>query len=467
MCRKTAGGTPGSSTTAVSGKLPETEVAGHATREAMFRDFGNTARQEPRCPTRGRNPLAYSGLTLWLACTALLPAIAGSHPTRGNEPPEAKPEERIAVSTLGYRPPGSLYLLSGMSFSSLNFIDSQRLLFTFHEFQLLHRTNDASSSDDDEMIHALVLDAQDGRVSATAQWRMHDRGRYLWPLTDGRFLVRQRDIYSITDGSLQLHTFLKSPTRVRVTELSPDGRLLAVEREVERHTPEDHVKAVEQAASFGDDSPAEDTEIDLVSMDTLTVEQRIRVELPIVLPVTSSGYIGVEEGKKSDEYILQFFPFHGQEITLGSVASACRPREMFLNATALMIESCGPNTPDTFIDTWTAGGKKLWQGRRDGRSVSPTLAASRNGNRFAIGLLQITHPVNLADSLTDSDVKAQVVQVFDTNTGALLLTTYASPILMSGQNFALSPDGDRLAVLRDGAINIYKVPAAAPTPAQK
>ena len=42
------------------------------------------------------------------------------------------------------------------------------------------------------------------------------------------------------------------------------------------------------------------------------------------------------------------------------------------------------------------------------------------------------------------------------------MSTAASPVLTAGQNFALSDDGERLAVLHDGAIEIYKVPAAPP-----
>ena len=61
----------------------------------------------------------------------------------------------------------------------------------------------------------------------------------------------------------------------------------------------------------------------------------------------------------------------------------------------------------------------------------------------------------------DEDVREQVVQVFDSATGALLLTTNASPILCAGENFALSDDGEHLAVLREGAIEIYKVPPLA------
>jgi hypothetical protein len=73
-------------------------------------------------------------------------------------------------------------------------------------------------------------------------------------------------------------------------------------------------------------------------------------------------------------------------------------------------------------------------------------------------VLHISHTIDLADSLNDEDVREQVVQVFDSATGALLMSTTASPVLTAGQNFALSDDGGRLAVLRQGAIEIYKVP---------
>ena len=146
---------------------------------------------------------------------------------------------------------------------------------------------------------------------------------------------------------------------------------------------------------------------------------------------------------------------------LGRVASTCTPHENFLNQKALVIESCGPKSGEIFLDAWTTDGKKLWTGHRDGHLVWPTFAYSRKGDRFALSMLHVTHLIDLLDSLNDEDVREQVVQVFDSATGALLMATNASPILTAGQNFALSDDGERLAVLREGAIEIYNVPSPA------
>jgi hypothetical protein len=389
--------------------------------------------------------------------------LSGS--SHSNPPPPPGPEERIPVDPLGYRPPGPLYMLSKKVFSSLNFIDAHHLLFTFHQSRLLQRERNPQPSEDDQVIRAVVLRVSDGQVQESSEWRMHDRGRYLWSLGDGKFLIRERNSYFLTDSSLKLRPYVDVASPVYATEVSPDGRILVVEHEYEKHTSEEHTRLEAQAAKFGDPLPSEDTQITLMDVPSRQVLAALHTHLPVTVPITSTGYVGVTQGKGQDEFLVSFIPFDGQPLVLGKVASTCTPHENFLNPKALMIESCGPKSPDVYLDAWTIDGKKLWTGHREGHLVWPTLAYSGTGNRFAVGLLRATHFVDLADSLNDEDVREQVVQVFDSVTGALLLTTNASPILTSGANFALSEDGEHLAVLRAGAIEIYKVPSpAAPAP---
>jgi hypothetical protein len=353
-------------------------------------------------------------------------------------------------------------MLSGRSFTSLDFIDTQHLLFTFHQPRLMQREAHVDRSEDDQVIKAVVLSLPGGDTQASTEWRMHDRSRYLWPLGDGRFLVRQRNSYLLTDASLKLHSYIEVPTAILSTEVSPDGRVLVVEHEYERHTPEQHSKLEQQAEQFGDAPPAEDTQITMVDVETRDVLAALRTNLPSHIPVTSTGYAAVAKdkpGKVQDDFQVRFTPFQGKEVILGKVASTCTPHQEFLNQKALMIESCGPRSPDVYLDVWTTDGKKLWNGQRDGHLVWPNFAYSRDGQRFAVSFLSVAHYVDLLDSISDEDVHGQVVQVYDAATGALLLATPASPVLAAGQNFALSAKGDRLAVLHDGAIEIYKVPA--------
>lgn len=393
---------------------------------------------------------------------AMLVLMLGVSPLSGlshsNQPSGPGPEERIMVGPLGYRPPGTLYMLSGRAFSSLDFIDADHLLFTFHQPRLMRREQNAGRSDDDQVIQALVLSLPGGAVQASSEWRMHDRSRYLWPVGDGKFLVRQRDAYSLTDASLKLRPYIDVATPVLATQISPDGRIIVIEHQFERHTAEQHAKLEAQAVQFGESPPAEDTQITLMDTGSREVLGALHTESPINIPITSNGYVGVAKEDGHDQFLVRFIPFEGQSVVLGKVASTCTPRENFLNQKALVIESCGPKSADIFLDAWTTEGKKLWNGHREGHFVWPIYAYSRTGGRFAVSVLHISHTIDLADSLNDEDVREQVVQVFDSATGALLMSTTASPVLTAGQNFALSDDGGRLAVLRQGAIEIYKVP---------
>jgi hypothetical protein len=397
-------------------------------------------------------PAAVITLVLWLAGVPLL----GSSHDKQPRPPE--PEERIPVGPLGYRPPGPLYMLSGKAFASLDFIDAHHLVFTFHQPRLMRREANPGRFDNDQVIQALTLDLPDGTVQASAEWRMHDRSRYLWPLGAGRFLVRQRNTFSLTDASLKLHPYIDVATPVLQTEVSPDGHILVVEHQYERHTPEEHSKLEAQARQYGEPPPAEDTQITVLKIASREVLAALKTENPIHVPITSTGYVGVAKDKGEDQFLIRFIPFEGESLVLGRVASTCTPHEEFLSPDALMIESCGPKSPDVYLDAWTTKGKKLWNGQREGHLVWPTFAYSRTSGRFAVSLLHVNHFIDLVDSLNDEDVREQVVQVFDSATGALLMATTASPILTAGQNFALSEDGERLAILREGAIEIYKVP---------
>jgi hypothetical protein len=407
-----------------------------------------------------RIPPSVTVLLLWLASASL----NGLSHTK--DPAGPAPAERIPVEPLGYRAPGPLYMLSARAFSSLDFIDAHHLLFTFHQSRLLHREANEGKLENDQIIRAVVLEIPGGKVVESTEWRMHDKLRYIWPLGEGKFLVRQRNSYALTDVSLKLRPYIEVSTPVYETEVSPDGSVIVIEHEFEKHTPEQHKRLDEQATQFGDPPPVEDTQITLMNSSSREVLAAVHTELPFHVPVTTNGYVGVARGKGEDQFTVRFIPLEGKEIVLGKVASTCTPRENFLNRKALVIESCGPKSTDVFLDAWTTEGKKLWNGTRDGRMVWPSFAYARTGDRFAESVLRISHPIDLADSLLDEDVREQLVQVFDTTTGALLMTTNASPILTGGQNFALSEDGQRLVLLREGAIEIFDVPQRpAPTDA--
>ena len=79
--------------------------------------------------------------------------------------------------------------------------------------------------------------------------------------------------------------------------------------------------------------------------------------------------------------------------------------------------------------------------------------------------MQVNRPISTFDALYPEDVQAQMAGVYDTESGKLVLVRDASPVLTAGQNVALSPDGKRFAVLRNGVVEVYDLPpVSAPAP---
>jgi hypothetical protein len=117
------------------------------------------------------------------------------------------------------------------------------------------------------------------------------------------------------------------------------------------------------------------------------------------------------------------------------------------------------------VTAFSLQGTPLWQDRWEPRYIWPTFEFAENGSRFAYGSLQLNHAIGTMDPFGEDDVVAQMVGVFDTDTGKLALVKNATPLLSSGHNYALSADGSRFAILREGAIEVYDLPPVSPPPA--
>ena len=380
----------------------------------------------------------------------------------GKPPKMERSFERKAIATepLDYHPLSSFYLMSRTSSSSLDFIDNQHMLFTFRATGLMKRLPECQPDDEDQMIRALVVHVPDGKIERTAEWRLHDRGRYLWALGNGKFLVRKQDDLFVTDSSLELRPFISSTTPLRLIKLSPDARVVLVETDLEKHTPEEHQRLVRAALAEDLPPPHEDVQMTILRVEDRSVILRARALSVTDLPMISNGYIETLSAQ-GDHWMLRYRPFDGEPSVIADVASSCRPSESPLNAETTVVNLCSERGDEHLYQAISLGGKKLWTYRWDSHYIWPTSAASESGTRIAFSTLRVAHAVNSRDPIDETDLQQQRVEVLDVDTGRLELTQYATPVLSAGQNYALSPDGGRFALLRDNAIEIYDLPPAA------
>jgi hypothetical protein len=207
------------------------------------------------------------------------------------------------------------------------------------------------------------------------------------------------------------------------------------------------------------------TQILIVRPHDLTVIAKSEAHHSVALPLLNDGFLELVEGKRPDEWVIEAKPFKGEPAIVGEVKSACTPSLITLSDTVVLTVGCFGGTSDHAVTALSLKGTVLWQNRWQPRYIWPTFEFAENGSRFAYGSLEIRHNIGTMDPFGESDVVAQVVGVFNTETGKLDMVKTASPVLSAGHNFGLTADGSRFAILREGAIEVYDLPPAEVTPA--
>jgi hypothetical protein len=371
-----------------------------------------------------------------------------------NNDPSANITFRIPVETLGYLAPSSFYLTSRLSSISLDFIDKDHLLFTFRLSGLMKRIPNDPQTDEDQTIRAAVLALPSGIVISRVDWRMHDRWRYLWHLGNGKFLVRQRNSLFLTDESLELHPYISADLPIQAVQLSPDRSLVVVETEGKQEN-----QTVASTGSFlGDPAPqTKPVHVFVMRTDTRTMIARSDALNPIALPMMGEGYLQAM-ATKQNKWMIRYFPFKGESSSLTEIESSCHPTEETVSNEVTLVMACARSSNDHMVSAVSRDGTVLWQQRWESRYIWPTFQLAYDGSRFAYSSLQLSHPVGIMDPIDETTIVNQMVGVFDTKTGQLRLVTNATPILSAGQNYALSPDGSRFAILRGNAIEVYDLP---------
>lgn len=440
---------------------------------------------QPRGCCRQAHCWAHLGLALLVAVQLYVPQVSKAqgglfsiHHKKSSDPqPPNKPGVRasipaafsIPVEPLGFFAPGAVYQGRRESLVSLDFLDENRLLFTFHAPGLIRRAGD--SEGDERQIRAVVLSLPQGVISAEALWTLHDRARYLWVLNDGHFLLRDGNDLRIGDASLELKPafhfkgpllWLKlDPTQqMMVTQSSEPADAKSSSGDVPSPSTAAATLSQDSNSSAKSDGSMPDIALRILNRTSGSVLLVSHVRSTLQLPINSEGYL---EGLRSRgrEWILNLNYFTGGSRIVGKVDSACSPALEFIADHEVLVTTCNPDGSRWMV-AMSTDGRRLWNVASPPTQIWPRLVMAPNGSRMARETLSITHPVGAMSPLSFEDVKGQVVDVYEADTGKLALSAPASPVLDGGGNLAISPSGKRVAILNAGAIEVYELPAAAP-----
>jgi hypothetical protein len=430
-------------------------------------------------------------ILLWgmVACSALAGA---QKKQKGPVPPVSPdgndiPDATIPLQPLGYQSAASRMLLAGVVTSSLHYVDAHHLLLTYRAQKLIPRTaTDDPQGDSGMMIEAVLLEAPSGKVLGRTQWRMYDHGQYLWPMSNGTFLLRKgRELSLLTPlasghdpDPLRASVVTTLPGQVSNVIVAPDGRMVVVEAEVvsrSSKTPPANA-GIPSASAMPISQEEHTTDIQFLQFD-LSEAAKGKVSMSYAghttaantlgFPLTGDGHMHAET-ISADDWNLFFNPWRGGAKLLGDVVSTCPPSSMFLsNREALIVTCTGPENRAMVVVSLDK--RELWQEEMAVDNLEPGVRTAPESGRFAMSRILRNGGGSLAtlDVLPADSGVVQRIDVRDIKNGSLVATVNAAPIQRAAQNFALSDDGMHLAILQKDVIAIYDLAPIRDFPAAK
>jgi hypothetical protein len=272
------------------------------------------------------------------------------------------------------------------------------------------------------------------------------------------------------DNKLHLRSLYQSPTVLEDVATSPDGRLLVLESKLEKHTPEEHERLIKEAAMTGGNPPAEDVQVRMVRLDPPKLLLSAHADMVGDLPANVDGFF-TQEQTKENVWNVRFHSYGEGNSSPGDVVahidSTCEPSEKVLDEQSFLVLSCPRGHSDRFVAAYSLKNQKLWDGHWQSNFTWPAFRVAQNGASLAISWLAVDRSVSTMQPIDEDEVQNQVLSVLDSHTGSLRIALLLKPIVSAGGNFALSADGNRLAVLNLGSIEVYDLPPPAPSPSER
>jgi hypothetical protein len=292
-------------------------------------------------------------------------------------------------------------------------------------------------------MRAVVLSLPEGKVASEALWSLPDPDRYVWMLKDGHFLLRDHDGLKIGDSSLQLKPLAALPGQFLSLQVSPDRKLAVI-------------RSSESAGAVA----TRTVQLDSGQVQVLNAHSKSATE---ELPINAEGALETIHGKL-DHWTLRVNGFGGGSKVLGDIESTCAPTSDFISEREIFVTGCNvARIPK--IAGYSTTGALLWESETPAETISPLLVMAPNGSRFARETFVLWKPVKPgSEILWVNAVQGQAVRVYDAASGDIVLETQAAPVLDGGGNVAISPSGRRIAVLNNGAIQVFDLPQPAPVP---
>jgi hypothetical protein len=364
-----------------------------------------------RCCLCGTTEMAALIAALILCCCGLAGQVGVASPVAA---PTGAGE--IDLSPIGYQQFSEMARRSGAVNLSLDFLDHDRVLFTFNSKKLFQRHADCPSTHDDRMVHAAVLDASTGKVLSQTDWYLHDSRRHVWPLGSGRILMRRLNSLYIVDADLRETLLWTSPKDLLWVSATPDGKQIISE------TMDD--VSPQSAASKAKQASKSRVQIEFRDLESMAIQRVIHSDKPTNIEALSSGLASVIAGFSGKVWLVRFGPSEQQRANIARVRTRRIPDVLYLSSNALLIGRDSSGGSGYSVSAFTVTGNRLWRQHWNAHRYEPTLARSEDGSRFAISTLMLADVPQppAGENSSQQEGLEQRIEIFDTASGTHVFT---------------------------------------------
>jgi len=404
---------------------------------------------------------------------AVLAALVLCAPAASAADRQPVPWTHVSLEKLGFPGVSKGLLAAGASTLTVNFLDDDHLLVTFGMRGLVKRPPGDPGTDEDREVAAEIVELPSGKIEARTEWHLHDHGRYLWPMGHGRFMLRIGSSLSMLAPLANLHKepFLRVafPTRgtsVAGVMVSPEGGVLTVESELplQRSSVATWADAQEEQSTTVIDLYRLSGEGSMESPLTITSPQSVKSTHPVAFPIDEDGFLwATNESHDPNDWTISFHAFapagKKNPAVVGEMQSSCQPRLLIASRSEYVAVTCMGTDSHLKMATYGFDGHENWEESMDMDS-SVAFAFAPGAGRFALSRIAAsTAPVTAVNGVAEDPSFRQEVRIYQTESGDLVLKAATTPIFKTAENFDLSADGKLIALVRDGDITIYKLPA--------
>jgi hypothetical protein len=337
--------------------------------------------------------------------------------------------------------------------AALFFLDDHSLLFTFDLHRIRHRYRDGIRTESIRTVRAVIVDPSSHQMKRVSDWQVQGAGQYLWPMSHGRLLVHIGHALYLMNSHLQPLGSAFVPGQLVFVSLSPDGTHIAVGTLHERHTREIH----DQLAELIHSEPEEDVDIQLFddNFKLLLTSYQSTSHPPPVL--SDAGEIRILSTGRN-HWRIQEYSWDRTERIIANLLSACRPEISTPLPQSLFIVGCNTSPLRNWYRVLRSDGHPILLNPGSSREIEQS-ASSNDENQLAVRIVHTEHAEANGDYFRREDLLTQQISVFRSADGKRLFGMSANASLVE-QSYALSPSGDRLAVLTDGRVFLYALPAS-------